>query len=317
MTKYRTIYCIILLSALVTCTGIRDAAAATPPAYHVTDLGTLGGTVSHGHGINASGQVTGYSIHDRRRRRGPTHFCTTARCTTWERSVEQSAMGYGINDSGQVTGSSYTTGDAAYHAFLYDGTMHDLGTLGGTYSDGFGINASGQVTGISDDDRRRAVHAFLYDGTMHDLGTLGGTYSYGTGINASGQVTGYSHDRLGDAFLWTPTTSNGASGTMHRPGNAGWNIQRWAWHQRQRSGDRRFLHDRRRRTHAFLYDGTMHDLGTLGGTDSYGYGINASGQVTWLAQTTGDVSRPRLSVHERQWHGRFEFADRSALGLGL
>ena len=59
MTKYRTIDRIIVLSALVTCTGIRDAAAATPPAYHVTDLGTLGELV--GRGINDSGQVTGSS----------------------------------------------------------------------------------------------------------------------------------------------------------------------------------------------------------------------------------------------------------------
>jgi probable HAF family extracellular repeat protein len=34
-----------------------DALAA--PMYHVTDLGTLGGTTSYGRGINASGQVTG------------------------------------------------------------------------------------------------------------------------------------------------------------------------------------------------------------------------------------------------------------------
>ena len=148
MTKYRSVHRIILLSALVTGTGIRDAAAAAPPAYHVTDLGTLGGTSSAGNGINASGQVTGVFLHDRRRRLA-TPFCTTARCTTWERWVEQQ-HGIGINDSGQVTGYSDTTGDAANHAFLYDGTMHDLGTLGGTYSYGLGINDSGQVTGDSD-----------------------------------------------------------------------------------------------------------------------------------------------------------------------
>jgi hypothetical protein len=45
MTKYRSVYHTILLSALVTCTGIANEAAATPPAYHVTDLGTLGGGI--------------------------------------------------------------------------------------------------------------------------------------------------------------------------------------------------------------------------------------------------------------------------------
>jgi probable HAF family extracellular repeat protein len=41
---------------------------------------------------------------------------------------------------------------------------------------------------------------------------------------------------------------------------------------------------------AFLYDGTiMHDLGTLGGTNSSGYGINASGEVTGYAWTTGNA----------------------------
>ena len=65
-----------------------------------------------------------------------------------------------INDSGQVVGWYQSTN----HAFLYsNGTMSDIGTLGGDCSDfscANGINASGQVVGYSgsygnDTDRDR------------------------------------------------------------------------------------------------------------------------------------------------------------------
>src|SRR5439155_19284580 len=43
--------------------------------------------------------------------------------------------------------------------------------------------------------------------------------------------------------------------------------------------------------HAFIYSGgTMTDLGTLGGTNSRGYGINSNGQVVGRSDTrTGDA----------------------------
>ena len=158
MTKYRPVVRTILLLALVACTGIQDAAAAAPPAYIVTDLGTLGGTQSGGGGINASGQVTGYSS---------------------------------------------TTGDSVIHAFLYDGTMHDLGV---SNSYGWGINASGQVVG------NFGNVAFLYTSGsgLVDLNSLidplsGWQLSTALAINDAGQITGWG--RIGGerhAFLLTP-----------------------------------------------------------------------------------------------------------------
>lgn len=57
--------------------------------------------------------------------------------------------------------------------------LHDLGTLGGTFSSGYGVNNNGQVTGASSlrDDTTR--HAFVGNATsgLTDLGTLGGTHS--------------------------------------------------------------------------------------------------------------------------------------------
>jgi probable HAF family extracellular repeat protein len=173
------------------------------------------------------------------------------------------SFGSGLNASGQVAGAAYTTGSAAYHTFLWkpntpngaSGTKIDLGTLGGTESFGNGLNASVQVTGESFTTGDAAERAFLWkpttpggaSGTMYNLGTLGGTNSYGYGINAAGQVTGAS-DTTGDSA-----------------------------------------------THAFLWkpttpngtSGTMHDLGSLGGTDSNGSAINAGGQVAGFSYTTG------------------------------
>ncbi|MEX2306134.1 MAG: PEP-CTERM sorting domain-containing protein [Pirellulales bacterium] len=258
MTKYRTIDCIVLLSALVACSGIANEAAALPPAYTVTDLGTLGGSLSQGFGINASGQVAG-----------------------WSYTIEDAAIH-------PFLWTPTTPGGAA-------GTMIDLGTLGGDTS-GFGVggwdvNDSGQVSGWSYIAGNAEIHAFLYDGTMHDLGTLGGRDSFGHGINASGQVTGASFTMAGTrAFLWTPTTPNSSTGTMidlgslGGSGSSGWAINASG----QVAGDSRTISDA---NHAFLYDGTMHDLGTLGGRHSYALGINEGGQVTGLSYVTGDATQ--------------------------
>jgi probable HAF family extracellular repeat protein len=211
---------------------IAVAAPAHALTYAVTDLGALGGTDSLAWAINNYGQVAGYAA------------------TTEDESIEaflwtpadpnspsgsmlglESLHGTGswatsINAGGQVAGVSFEGEgeDADEHATLWSpttpngatGTLHDLGTLGGTYSEAHGINDLGQVSGASDITGDGATHAFMWkpttpggvSGAMLDLGTLGGINSYGIAINTAGHVVGaaevpaevsnYSH-----AFLYT------------------------------------------------------------------------------------------------------------------
>jgi probable HAF family extracellular repeat protein len=128
-----------------------------------------------------------------------------------------------MNDSGQVAGLSGNCTTYDNHALLWqDGTVTDLGSLGGKLHNGaYDINNQGQVAGFSDlrGDKTYqcccvgtvcetvyTFHAFLWEkGVMHDLGTLPGDVgSSGTGINNKGQVVGASWDKENNdtAFLW-------------------------------------------------------------------------------------------------------------------
>jgi probable HAF family extracellular repeat protein len=195
------------------------------------------------------------------------------------------SVGFAINQSGQVTGLSARS--LQNHAFLFsNGTLSDIGTLGGVNTNAFAINDSAQITGSSVNSVSQE-HAFLFSGgSMSDLGTLtGDTFSSGHGINRSGQITGGSgSNNVEHAVVF----SNGAItdlGTLGGISSRGIGINQSG----QVTG---FSLNSDGFSDAFLFSkGTMSDLGRLsGGVGSAGNAINDSGQVAGQSDTsTGDI----------------------------
>ena len=195
----------------------------------ILDLGTLGGNSSMGLAANNRGQVVGVALN----------------------AIEESP------DFAQVMTLFFPAATQA-RAFLWrNGSMQDLGTLGGNDAAAWEVNESGHIVGLSytnttpnDSTGIPTVHPFLWkNGTMQDLGSLGGTLSV-----------------PGDPNFFNPGTrvlndSGEVAGTSMLAGDEVWHAFVWA-------------------------NGTMTDLGTLGGTTSLAVAINNKGQVVGKAVVT-------------------------------
>ena len=273
----------------------------------IIDLGTFGGNWSLGITLNDAGDVVGFaanSIAD------PYSFFppagTQMHAFLWRKGVlhdlgtlgGDDSQAASVNERGQVVGNSYTnkianptTGIPTVHPFLWDnGTMTDLGTLGGTYAGagecGFGapcnianpfegallINNRGQVIGTSNLADDQVFHPFLWEhGTMEDLGTLGGDNGAAIWLTENGDI-------VGDADL--PNSPPGCVGLA-------------------------CIH------HAFLWKrGMMTDLGSLG-TDpcSRALMMNSRGQIigTTISICGG------LSTHAFLWENGGPMVDLGGL----
>jgi probable HAF family extracellular repeat protein len=254
-------------AALVVCVcGGLLAASAAPAAaatYTMTDLGSLGAGNTEAYGISNNGQVTGESFSGKK-----------VKVQCFEPSQKGSCFVF------------------PEHPFLWkNGTITDLGTLGGTRAAGQAINNAGEVAGWSNLPDSENINAFLdRNGQMTSLGALlPGGESFAFAINESGAVAGKS----------TPNESGSSyhafleiAGKMQDlgliPGGGGTYSEARGVNNADEVvgvGDSAAGEAR-----AWLYaNGKMTDLGTLGGPIAEATAINNSGQIVGRAQTSTDA----------------------------
>ena len=240
---------------MIACFVLGGSNAFAQSSYRVTDLGVLPSKEeSVPAAINGQGLVAGTSSAEASGegafRYNPNNPAPMEDIGLSTRGLN--SRGFGINNTGVVVGDSAfiaasTTDSPIRHAALFsNGSVKDLGTLKKqTFSRANSINGFNQVVGFSgpalDSPKSRAFFWSTSTG-MIDLGTLGGAYAQAFAINDSGFITGNS--QLRSSATTTETV------------------------------------------HAFLSPSPvgasaigMRDLGTLGGTFSYGMAINAKNHV--------------------------------------
>jgi probable HAF family extracellular repeat protein len=124
------------IPGLVAVTPASEAAAKS--AYAITDLGTGGAT-----GINDVGQIVGNSqgafvIS------GGTRTTLPDLSSSWGGGFSSAT---GINNNHQIAEAPDTDRGYSHVLMWSNGTITDLGTLGGTQSGAYAINDNGQMTG--------------------------------------------------------------------------------------------------------------------------------------------------------------------------
>ncbi len=147
---------------------------------HIFNLGTLdGGYESLATAINNRGQIAGFASNSTPDPISLFGLGTQTRAFLWQNGTMRDLGTLGGPDSnrGQVVGASNLSGDTTAHPFLWTKAegMKDLGTLGGTFGSANWVNENGEVVGAATNQGDEALVAFLWkNNVMTNLGTLDG-----------------------------------------------------------------------------------------------------------------------------------------------
>jgi len=290
----------------------------------MTDLGTLpGGANSIANSINSGGAVAGWSENGFV---DPLSGIPAFVATVWNHGQvrDLGTLGgsfsgaIGVNDRGEAAGFAANTildpdgfstlllfgvsvPTTQWHAALWqtNGTIEDLGTLGGPASFAIFANERGQVAGLSYTDSvpnpetgMPTVAPFIWEnGQMTNLGSLGGPCAETAGLNNRGQVAGTSCTGVwAHAYLWHDGTMQDLGtlgGTYSRAD--GLNDSGEVVGQSSPAGDQSF--------DGYLWrDGVMTDLGSIGSDGcSNALSINAKSQIVGeSASCDGDSHHPYI-----------------------
>jgi probable HAF family extracellular repeat protein len=321
--KSARLMCITATALLVVLAFPVSLAAQEHPTkhhqYNLVDIGTFGGpnvqfnfSSPTDHLLGSNGKVTGgadTATVD------PLCFdspdCFVEHAFKWQKGVlndlgalpggtgNNSSQAFWINDRGQTVGLSTNgtveplTGHLVLHAVLWSDRekIKDLGTFGGYDSYAAAINRREQVVGLAANATPdpnalfllgQQVRAFLWDAKtgMQDLGTLGtGNDAFATYVNDRGQVAGYAYTNT------TPNPADFLCGQLQF-GLGVPTVDPFFWE-----------------------NGTMTDIGTLGGVCSYATGLNNRGQVIGDSDLAGDII-----FHPFRWDKKGGLQDLGLLG---
>jgi len=248
----------------------------------MVDLGTLpGGAWSEGQKINASGEISGEGT-DSRGKQVPLFWSPVHGFHSLGENVgDPRNYGWSINDRGALTGQQYSGG--VVNAFIWSVSSPTIEYLpplpGGLHMVGYDINNQNHITGNGSlADGRYAAFIWTQQRGTTGIGTLmGATVTLAHAINDNDEVTGIAYfDSTTSGFYWERALGLVTLQTLGGNIGAGLDINLAGaivgWSSNASAAIHAVQWDN--------YTSTPQDLGTLpGGTTSYAYSINSSGQI--------------------------------------